>query len=78
MSVRYVAGDITTIQADVIVNAANAKGYMGGWLGKYVRLRGVAGSIHYVTSGAVEREAKRVVRAYPPGADDVSNGRTKV
>ena len=70
MGVRYVTGDITTIQADVIVNAANAKGYMGGWLGRYVRLRGVAESLHYVTSGAVEREAKQVVRAYPPGLGD--------
>lgn len=71
MSVHYVAGDITTTHADVLVNAANARGYMGGWLGKYVRLRGVAESIHYATAGAVEREAKRVVRECPPGIGDV-------
>lgn len=71
MGVRYVAGNITTIHADIIVNAANAKVYMGGMLGRYVRLRGVAESIHYVTSGAVEREAKEVIRSYPVGEGDV-------
>ncbi|WP_067936672.1 macro domain-containing protein [Alicyclobacillus kakegawensis] len=71
MTLHNETGDITKIRADAIVNAANAKGYMGGWLGKYIRLRGVAESIHYATSGAVEKEAKRVVRANPPGLGDV-------
>lgn len=53
------------------MNAANAKSYMGGWLGKHVRLPGVTESIHYATAGAVEREAKRVVRKHPPGVGDV-------
>jgi O-acetyl-ADP-ribose deacetylase (regulator of RNase III) len=71
VTLRYHTGDITKIRADAIVNAANARGYMGGLIGRYIRLRGVAESIHYATSGAVEKEAKRVVRAHPPGLGDV-------
>ena len=71
MGFRTIVGDITEIKADAVVSAANAKGYMGGWLGRYVRLRGVAESIHYVTRGAVATEAKQVVRRHRPGLGDV-------
>ena len=71
MGLRYITGDITQVEVDAIVNAANARGYMGGWLGRYVKLRGVAESIHYATAGKVEREAKRVARAERPQLGDV-------
>lgn len=53
-SMKLVKANITKVVADVIVNAANAWVYMGGWLGRYVLLPGVAESIHYETKGVVE------------------------
>lgn len=53
-------GDITKIRADIIVNASNGVGYMGGIIGTYVKCKGVAESIQYITKGTVEREAKKV------------------
>lgn len=59
---QYVSERIENIEADVIVNAANAKGYMGGTLGRFVLLKGVAESIHYNTKGEVEKEAKSILK----------------
>lgn len=53
-----VKGDITEFKGDIIVNASNGVGYMGGFIGKYIKLKGVAEAIHYKTKGIVEREAK--------------------
>lgn len=50
--------DITSVQADIIVNASNGIGYMGGWIGRLIQCKGVAESIHYATRGCVEKEAK--------------------
>ncbi|MDC0764277.1 macro domain-containing protein [Brevibacillus sp. AG] len=55
---KVIQGDITQVQADIIVSAANGIGYMGGWTGRYYRLKGVAESIHFVSKGIVEKEAK--------------------
>ena len=55
-----IKGDITLVQADIIVNAANRIGYMGGWMGKHFKCNGVAESIQYVTKGEVEKEAIRI------------------
>lgn len=63
MSYRIVKGSITDIAADAIVNASNGVGYMGGLLGRFVQLKGVAESIHYATKGIVEKEAKKVVKS---------------
>lgn len=68
---RFESGDISIVKADAIVNAANAVGYMGGWLGKHVRLRGVAESLHYATRGAIEQEARTVARKNKPSPGDV-------
>ena len=57
--IKVVHGDITEAKTDIIVNAANGIGFMGGWIGKYMKLPGVAESIHFVTKGSVEREAKK-------------------
>jgi O-acetyl-ADP-ribose deacetylase (regulator of RNase III) len=59
--ITYFKGDISDVKAEAIVNAANAIGYMGGWLGKKIKHQGVAESIHYHTTGVVEKEAKKVV-----------------
>lgn len=60
MTIVY--GDITNLKADVIVNAANGIGFMGGLIGRFIRLPGVAESIHYRTKGLVEKESKRKSR----------------
>lgn len=68
---RQLNDDIVNIKADIIVNAANSIGYMGGFIGKYIRLKGVAESIHYVTRGKVEKEAKKISRKLKPKPGDV-------
>lgn len=68
---RIVSGDIVQAEADVIVNAANGTGYMGGWLGKYIRFRGVTESIHYATKGEVEQLAKNMATLLKPQPGDV-------
>lgn len=64
-----VKDDIACINADIIVNASNAIGYMGGIIGRFIKLNGVAQSIHYKTKGKVEKEAKKASkeRRYKPG-----------
>ena len=67
----FVYGDIVDVPADVVGIAANAKGTMGGWFGRYVRLKGVAEGLNYATHGAIEKEAKRIARRDKPGLGDV-------
>ncbi|WCF11599.1 macro domain-containing protein (plasmid) [Paenibacillus thiaminolyticus] len=55
-------GAITQIDATIIVNAANGIGFMGGWIGRLFKLPGVAESIHFVTKGGVESEARKKSR----------------
>jgi len=52
---------------DIVVNAANGIGWMGGILGRFIKLSGVAESIHYATKGNVEREVRRQHRFSRPG-----------
>ncbi|MCM1059787.1 MAG: macro domain-containing protein [Eubacterium sp.] len=49
-----IEGDITTANADVIVNAANGWGYMGGKNARNGLLDGVAESINRATDGKME------------------------
>ncbi|WPS85620.1 macro domain-containing protein (plasmid) [Brevibacillus halotolerans] len=56
--IKITYGDITNAKADIIVNAANGIGFMGGMIGRFIKLPGVAESIHFVTKGNVEKEAK--------------------
>jgi O-acetyl-ADP-ribose deacetylase (regulator of RNase III) len=55
---RIVEEDIACIEADILVNAANGIGYMGGRRGIARKLKGVAEALHYATKGRVEKEAK--------------------
>ena len=66
MSLEIVYGDICETDCDVLVNASNGIGYMGGKAGIRKRLPGVAESIHYLTAGQVEAEAKAVTRSISP------------
>ncbi len=61
---QIVYGDICEAACSVIVNASNGIGYMGGKRGMRKRLPGVAESIHFMTGGKVEREAKKHCRAH--------------
>lgn len=62
MGYKIVKGDITEMECDVIVNASNAIGYMGGGRGIETKLPGVAEAIHYKTKGVVEKEARKMCR----------------
>lgn len=55
--------DIALSNADVIVNASNGFGYMGGNSGLITRKLGVAESIHYYSSGLVEALAMGACQA---------------
>lgn len=63
--------DIVTGKADVIVNAANATGWMGGFLGRFILFKGVAEALHYATKGSLEKEAKRIAKTTKAKAGDV-------
>lgn len=60
--ISFFENDITEVEAEVIVNAANGIGFMGGWIGKKVKSSGVAESIHYHTKGVVEKEARKATK----------------
>lgn len=54
--------DIADATADVIVNAANGMGYMGGAFSIKKLCNGVAEHLNYYTGGKIEKEAKMVVK----------------
>ena len=73
MSLSIVYDDICNAECDIIVNAANGIGFMGGILGWYIRFSGVSESINFATKGKVEREAftkclKHYLIGYMPGS----------
>ena len=59
MGYSIIKSSITEIKADIIVNASNGIGYMGGTIGKLIKFRGVAEAIHFETKGIVEKQAKK-------------------
>lgn len=63
-------GDIVDIKSDLLVNASNKVGWMGGTLGSVIKMSGVAESIHYTYKG-VEKEAKKYCKKYKPNLGDV-------
>jgi len=60
--IQFVNERIENVEADAVVNAANATGYMGGHLGRFIKFKGVAESIHFITKGEVEKESKRYLK----------------
>lgn len=56
--------DISSIVCEIMVNASNGRGYMGGKSCINRLRRGVAESMQYATHGLIENEAKKVVRSY--------------
>lgn len=65
MSVKRIQGEIAQAQADIIVNAANGCGWMGGKRCQSELHQGVSEHINYYTKGAVEKEALISARKYP-------------
>ena len=79
MSLHIIYDDICTSDCDIIVNAANGIGFMGGILGWFVKFSGVSENLNYLTKGKVEREAtakclKHYLIGYMPGSVYVTNG----
>ena len=56
---RIIKEDITKIKVDIIVNASNGLGFMGGFICRYIKCRGLAEYINFITKGKVEKEAKQ-------------------
>lgn len=55
MSIVILKKNITSATADIIVNAANGWGYMGGEKAKKGLLKGVSESLNYATNGEMEK-----------------------
>ncbi|MED0649881.1 macro domain-containing protein [Aeribacillus pallidus] len=56
--IKHVHGNAINVKAELLVNASNGKGWMGGLIGRFIPLKGVAESIHYADP-SIERLAKR-------------------
>lgn len=54
-------GNIIDIDAEILVNPANAKGYMGGLIGRFILLKGVAETIHYYDP-SIEKKTKALIK----------------
>lgn len=64
MSVVIVEKSITSASADVIVNAANGWGYMGGKKARKGLLKGIAESLNCATNGEMERYCLKKARKF--------------
>ena len=77
MPYSIIQSSIIDLEADILVNASNGIGFMGGIIGRYVKFNGVAESINFTTKGYVEKEARKAAKrnkylpryicGYPPG-----------
>ena len=54
-------GNVIDIKSDLLINASNGKGWMGGIIGRFILLKGVAETIHYADSN-IEKAAKKEAR----------------
>ena len=60
MNINLVIGqEIAHAETDVIVNASNGCGWMGGFLTRKTLQSGVAEHLNYYTHGNIEKEAKK-------------------
>lgn len=48
ITTTYIQGNVIDTEADLLVNAANGKGYMGGYIGRFFQFKGVSEAIHYI------------------------------
>ncbi len=63
----YKQADIITATEDIVVNASNGLGWMGGFLSRIHKFYGIAETINYVTKGKVEKEIRKHRRISFPG-----------
>lgn len=56
--IKHFYGNVIDIDAEILINASNAQGYMGGILGRFFKLKGVAETIHYAEP-SIEKIAKK-------------------
>ncbi|MCM3603110.1 macro domain-containing protein [Robertmurraya korlensis] len=68
--IEYIKGTIPYIKGDILVNAANGRGWMGGILGRFIKLNGVAESIHYADP-SIEKITKALFRRNKARSGDV-------
>lgn len=66
----HVQGNLLNVRAELLVNASNGKGWMGGLLGRFVPLKGVAESIHF-SDPSIERAAKKAAKIVQPKCGEV-------
>ncbi len=64
MNVTIIEKSITLASADVIVNAANGWGYMGGEKARQDMLKGIAESLNRATNGEMERYCLEKARKF--------------
>lgn len=63
----YKKADITTATEDIVVNAANGIGWMGGFLTRIHQFNGISEAINYKTQGKVEKEIRKHWKLHLPG-----------
>lgn len=68
MKLTYVYGDIVKSDHDIVVNAANGIGWMGGFLTRHFKFKGVSESINYATKGMAAREMHKNYKIRKPGS----------
>lgn len=66
-----VIDDICNANTEVLVNAANAKGWMGGLLARTFKLSGVSQSLNKKTHGKLEKLAREQAKCLKPKPGDV-------
>lgn len=59
--IEFISGEIPYIEGDLLINAANGRGWMGGVIGRLFKSVGVAQSIHYADP-SIEKITKKLFR----------------
>ena len=63
-NIKYINDDILNASADVIVNASNGCGWMGGKRSATKKYKGIAESLNFKTNGTIEKEAMIKARKF--------------
>lgn len=68
--ITHIEGNILDVNAEILVNASNGKGWMGGLIGRFIPLKGVAETIHF-NDPTIERIAKKEAKVKQPKCGDI-------
>lgn len=66
----HIEGNVLDVNAEILVNAANGVGWMGGFIGRFIPLKGVAETIHF-NDPSIERFAKKEAKVKKPKCGDI-------